>query len=90
VTRVDRRCRELLHRFPADQRLMLVAELAGRIVGAALGFRKGDGVTLRVIGLEPVARGRGIYAWARRRSASGPTTGWSASTAASATPAVGP
>jgi hypothetical protein len=58
ATRADRRCRELLDRFPADRSLMLVAEHDGRIVGAALGFRKGDGVTLRVIGLQPGARGR--------------------------------
>jgi len=60
VTRADRRCRELLDRFADDRPLMLVAEEDGRVVGAALGFRKGDGVTLRVVGLEPAARGRGL------------------------------
>src|SRR5437870_9702691 len=60
LTRADRRCRELLARFPEDRSLMVVAERAGRIVGAALGFRKGDGVTLRVIGVEPGVRGQGL------------------------------
>ncbi|HEY3186851.1 MAG TPA: GNAT family N-acetyltransferase [Solirubrobacteraceae bacterium] len=60
LTRADRRCRELLARIPEDRSLMLVAEHRGRIVGAALGFRKGDGVTLRVIGVEPSVRGQGL------------------------------
>jgi GNAT superfamily N-acetyltransferase len=60
VTHADRRCRELLDRFPEDQPLMRAAEDAGRIVGAALGFRTSAGATLRVIGVEPDARGPGL------------------------------
>jgi len=43
---------------------MLVAERRGRIVGGALAFGKGrkggSGATLRMIGLEPSARGLGL------------------------------
>jgi GNAT superfamily N-acetyltransferase len=43
---------------------MLVVEQGGRIVGGALAFRKarkgGQGATLRVISLEPSARGLGL------------------------------
>ena len=64
VTHADRRFRELARRFPEDRALMLVAEDQGRIVGGALAFRKvsqgGSGVTLRIIGLEPSARGHGL------------------------------
>jgi GNAT superfamily N-acetyltransferase len=60
LTHADRRCRELVDRFAEDQPLMLVAAQEGRIVGAALGFRKADGVTLRIIGLEPDVRGQGL------------------------------
>jgi GNAT superfamily N-acetyltransferase len=64
VTHADRRFRELARRFPEDRALMLVSEDQGRIVGGALAFRKvsqgGSGVTLRIIGLEPSARGHGL------------------------------
>ena len=60
LDRGDRRCREFLARFLDDQPLMLVAEEDGRTVGGALGFRTGDGVTLRIVGLEPAARGQGL------------------------------
>ena len=64
LTRHDRRFGELARRFPDDRPLMLVAEDQGRIVGGALGFRKvrhgASGVTLRMIGLEPSARGQGL------------------------------
>jgi GNAT superfamily N-acetyltransferase len=55
---------ELARRFPDDRPLMLVAEHQGRIVGGGLGFRQlrhgAPGVTLRIIGLEPSARGHGL------------------------------
>ena len=64
VTHTDRRFRDLARRFPEDRMLMLVAEDSGRIVGGALAFKSandgGSGVTLRVIGLEPSARGQGL------------------------------
>ena len=64
ITHADRRVHDLARRFPEDRPLMLVAEHRGRIVGGALAFRKvsqgGSGVTLRMIGLEPSARGQGL------------------------------
>ena len=64
VTHTDRRFHDLARRFPEDRTLMLVAEDSGRIVGGALAFRKvsqgGSGVTLRMLGLEPSARGQGL------------------------------
>ena len=64
ITHTDRRFHDLARRFPEDRTLMLVVEDQGRIVGGALAFRKvrrgGSGVTLRMIGLEPGARGHGL------------------------------
>jgi GNAT superfamily N-acetyltransferase len=74
LARGDRRLQEVARRFPEDQPLMLVVREptapparaapladAGRIVGGALAFRTGPrGVTLRMIGLEPRARGQGV------------------------------
>jgi GNAT superfamily N-acetyltransferase len=56
---------ELARRFPADRSLMLLAEHQGRIVGGALAFRTdpaspAGGVTLRIIGLAPAYRGKGL------------------------------
>jgi GNAT superfamily N-acetyltransferase len=56
---------ELARRFPADRSLMLVAEDQGHIVGGALAFRTAPaspagGVTLRLIGLAPAHRGKGL------------------------------
>lgn len=65
LTRHDRRLAELARRFPADRPLMLLAEDQGRIVGGALAFRtdpasRAGGVTLRIIGLAPAYRGKGL------------------------------
>jgi GNAT superfamily N-acetyltransferase len=65
LTRHDRRLAELARRFPADRPLMLLAEDQGRIVGGALAFRTdpsspAGGVTLRLIGLAPAHRGKGL------------------------------
>jgi GNAT superfamily N-acetyltransferase len=64
ITHTDRRFHDLARRFPEDRTLMLVAEDQDRIVGGALAFRKvsqdGSGVTLRMLGLEPSARGQGL------------------------------
>jgi GNAT superfamily N-acetyltransferase len=64
VTHTDRRFLDLARRFPEDRALMLVAEHNGRIVGGALAFRnggeRGPSVTLRILGLEPGARGHGL------------------------------
>src|SRR6266498_5868143 len=65
LTRRDRRFAELARRFPTDRSLMLVAEDQGRIVGGALAFRTdpapvAGGVTLRLVGLAPAHRGRGL------------------------------
>ena len=50
-------------RHPAEAALQVVAVVPGRgIVGAALGHRQGDSVTLAGIGLEPDARGAGLGA----------------------------
>ena len=63
VTHDDRRFHDLARRFPEDRALMLVVQEKSRIVGGALSFRKlrkgGSGITLRIIGLEPSARGLG-------------------------------
>ncbi len=56
LPREDRRFDDLVRRYPQDRRLMLVVEREGRIVGGALGF----GSTLRLLGLEPSARGKGL------------------------------
>ena len=61
VTHEVRGFEDLARRFSEDQRLMLVVESGGRIVGGAFAFRKsGLGVTLRMIALEPGVRGRGL------------------------------
>jgi hypothetical protein len=64
VTHDDRRFRDLAQRFPEDRALMLVVQDQSRIVGGERAFRKlrkgGSGVTLRIIGLEPSARGLGL------------------------------
>ena len=61
LTHSDRRFADLARRFPEDRLLMLVAERDGCILGGALAFRRDTtGVTLRVIGLDPDARGAGI------------------------------
>lgn len=56
IPRGDRRLDDLVHRYPQDHSLMLVVEREGRIIGGALGF----GSTLRIIALEPSARGKGL------------------------------
>lgn len=60
IGRSDRRLSDLRERLHEDRALMLVLEEGRKIVGAALGFRKGDSVTLRIIGLEASSRGRGL------------------------------
>jgi GNAT superfamily N-acetyltransferase len=65
LTRHDRRLAELARHFPADRPLMLLAEDQGRIVGGALAFRTdpaspASGVTLRLVGLAPAYRGKGL------------------------------
>jgi GNAT superfamily N-acetyltransferase len=50
----------LWDRFPQDRSLMLVAELAGEIVGGALACLAGDAVKVEVIALTPAARGKGL------------------------------
>ena len=60
MTHDDRRFADLDRRFDDDRALMLVAEGDG-ILGGALAFRAKSGdVALRVIGLVPTARGRGL------------------------------
>jgi len=70
-THCDRRYQDLARHFPEDRALMLVvrdetpslppAAAGTPIVGGALAFRTGPrGVTLRMIGLMPHVRGRGI------------------------------
>lgn len=57
----DRRFDDLAARFPADQRLMLVACADEDPVGGALAFRHGDGtVTLRIMGVVEAFRQRGM------------------------------
>jgi GNAT superfamily N-acetyltransferase len=66
LTAADRRLAELARRFPADRPLMpLAVEDQGRIVGGALAFRTHPaaptgGVTLRLLGLAPAHRGKGL------------------------------
>ncbi len=55
-THEDLRFGDLARCFPGDRSLMLVVEDRGRIAGGALAFR----TTLRVIGLVPDARGKGL------------------------------
>src|SRR5215471_8689420 len=51
----------LQRRFTADRRLMLIVESRGRIVGGAFAFRTSRlSVTLRMIALQPGARGTGL------------------------------
>jgi GNAT superfamily N-acetyltransferase len=64
-TAQDRRFAELARRFPADGSLMLLAEDQGRIVGGALALRTdpapvAGGVTLRLVGVAPAHRGKGL------------------------------
>jgi DNA-binding transcriptional MerR regulator/predicted GNAT family acetyltransferase len=57
----DRRVDDLATRFPTDQPLMIVATAEAEAVGAALAFRTDDGaVTLRIVGVVPAFRHRGI------------------------------
>ncbi|HVL39855.1 MAG TPA: GNAT family N-acetyltransferase [Fimbriimonadaceae bacterium] len=56
IGRDDSRIDRLVRDFPSDRPLMLVVEHDGRIIGGALGF----GSTLRIIGIEEWARGRGL------------------------------
>lgn len=56
ISRGDRRVDDLVRHYPQDRSLMLIAEKEGRIIGGALGF----GSTLRIIALEPSARGKGL------------------------------
>lgn len=64
---LDRRFADLARRYPEDRPIMLVADVAGAVVGGALAFRGADGVTLRVIGLEPAHRGLGVGSLLMRR-----------------------
>ena len=57
---VSRGLRELEARFAEDRALMLVAELAGEIVGGALAVRDAGAVKIDVIALKPALRGRGV------------------------------
>ncbi len=55
----DHRIDDLVERFAADQPLM--GTVGGNVVGGALGFRNDNGaVTLRIIGVIPAFRHRGI------------------------------
>ena len=56
LTHEDPQFVQLRDGYPEDRRLMLVVEQKGRIVGGVLGF----GNTLRIIALEPAARGKGL------------------------------
>ena len=57
----DHRIDDLLARFPSDRPLMVVATSEGSVVGSALAFRNDNGtVTLRIIGVVPSFRHRGI------------------------------
>jgi len=56
TTHLDRLFSDLRRCYPDDRRLMLVAEKDGRIVGGVMGFES----TLRIIALEPEARGKGL------------------------------
>ncbi|MCL5950981.1 MAG: GNAT family N-acetyltransferase [Chloroflexi bacterium] len=52
----DKRLDDLVRRYPQDRSLMLLVQREGRIIGGALGF----GSTLRILGPEPSARGKGL------------------------------
>jgi DNA-binding transcriptional MerR regulator len=57
----DHRINDLVERSSVDQQLMVVASSEGTVVGGALAFRTDDGaVTLRIIGVIPEFRHRGI------------------------------
>ena len=57
----DHRIDDLVARFPTDQPLMVVTNAERDVVGATLAFRTDDGaVTLRIIGVIPAFRHRGI------------------------------
>ena len=57
----DHRIDDLVARFQPDQPLMVVATSDGNLVGGALAFRHDNGtVTLRIIGVVPSFRHRGI------------------------------
>ncbi len=62
IDRGDHRIDDLVQRFAADQPLMVVATAERKVVGgAALAFRNDNGaVTLRIIGVIPSFRHRGI------------------------------
>jgi len=52
---------DLVERFPADRPLMVVATADGNMVGGAFAFRNDNGaVTLRIVGVIPEFRHRGI------------------------------
>ena len=57
----DHRIHDLVERFEADRPVMVVASAEGTSVGGALAFRNDNGtVTLRIIGVIPSFRHRGI------------------------------
>lgn len=56
TTHADRLFEDLRRCYPQDRCLMLVVEKEGRIVGGAMGFEN----VLRIIALEPGARGKGL------------------------------
>ncbi len=56
LTREDRRFVDLARCFDSDRSMMLVVERRGRIAGGAFAF----GSTVRIVGLEPRARGKGL------------------------------
>lgn len=56
IPRGDRRLDDLVQNYPQDRSMMLIAERDGQIIGGALGFKS----TLRIIGLDPPARGKGL------------------------------
>jgi GNAT superfamily N-acetyltransferase len=61
LTSADGRFADLARRFSEDRSLMLIATEGDRVLGGALAFRRDEsGVTLRVIAVEPVARGTGL------------------------------
>lgn len=63
TTSNDRKYDDLARRFALDRQLMLVAERAGFLLGGALAFRQDadlKSVTLRIVGIDPGHRGRGL------------------------------
>jgi GNAT superfamily N-acetyltransferase len=61
VTSGDRRADDLFRRLDQDRPLLVGAFSGGAVVGAALAFRPDDGLcALRLIGLVPWVRGRGL------------------------------